>query len=159
MRIDPWLPLKKGLVGGTTATELKPVAPKPLGPTLARGEKEQILRLPANLVAGLRLLRDQPPPKLTQPEVWPGIVWDAITLAAGGWIERAVKLGWHPLELLGCSPAPEGDERLLGLAGRLEGRRMRAITSAGATFDDGEVRRTLMRRSWEGAIYLWEYGR
>ena len=116
--------------------------------------------LPPPVAAGVASLRTRPAPRITRPAIWPVIVADAIRLVEHGWAAEAMALGWHPLELFGCSRDPEGDDYLLGLAGWLNGRPLSCIFQEGAIAIEGDQRAGFTRkRSIECAIYLWEYGR
>ncbi|MDF2495068.1 hypothetical protein [Sphingomonas sp.] len=129
-------------------------------PALNPEQREAMRGLPTELVRGIASLFRQRAPLITKPDVWPVIVGDALYLASTGWAVDALALGWHPLELFGCSASARGDDDRLGLAGRLDGRDITQITDT-AVLLSNEDRFFLLRRnaSWENTIYLWEYGR
>ena len=112
------------------------------------------LKLPDDLHAGLIRLRTMVPPNVTHPEVWPVIVADAGVIASGGWARMALALGWHPLDLFGCSA--DGDYE--GLAVWLAGRRPVLIDEHSAIVAEGAGCSVFHRRGTEGAVFLWDLG-
>lgn len=115
--------------------------------------------LPALVREGLVALSTAPAPRLIRPELWPGVVKDALRLASDGWALSAINLGWSPLDLFGAVPDKHGDPEADGLAVRLGGRRVLAICGTFATVTDGERRSFLHRGNNAGAWLVWDLGR
>jgi hypothetical protein len=110
--------------------------------------------LPPAIRMGLNSLRLNRPPRITNPEVWSVIVADAAGIASEGWARMALALGWHPLDLFGCSA--DGDFE--GLAVWLAGRRLVLIDEQSAIVAEGGRRSVFNRREHDGAVHLWELG-
>lgn len=116
--------------------------------------------LPPSIVAGLKKLRSMAAPKLRRPEVWPGVVSDAVRLARDGWAAKALALGWLPLDLFGAVVDPDGDPFADGLAVKLGGRPIIAMCASFATVDDGSGGRVFLHcATGEDVRLLWELGR
>lgn len=116
--------------------------------------------LPAPIVSGLATLRTMAAPNMKNPEVWPVIVADSLRLASSGWAERALNLGWEPLQLWGCSPAIGGMADLEGLALWLDGRRIALLDSASCMVQSGPRSNSIFnRRGSDGAVLIWNIGR
>lgn len=122
--------------------------------------------LPADLVAGLRLLEQLPtPPKLEQQASWRPVVADALRLANEGWAERAMALGWSACDLFGIGPAD--DWEFSGLAVWLAGRAMVTLDGATAVADGGNGLGSIFIRGGMGhgthpaitPVLLWEFAR
>lgn len=113
--------------------------------------------------AGLGRLRDMRPPKrLRSAEHWNEVVRDALRLDADGWVERAIDLGWLPIEMFGIGSKSSEDYE--GLAIWLAGRRIILIDgrSAIVATDTGHAifsRRQNPDASAVGAVLLWDFGR
>jgi len=90
----------------------------------------QFRALPPHLVQGLAALQSRAPPQITRPEIWLAVVADAVRLAADGWAAQALRLGWSPLELWGCSPERGGNPDHDGLAVWIDGRRVLLVDGA-----------------------------
>lgn len=117
-------------------------------------------QLAPELVAGLDRLRMMEPPRITRPALWPEIVFDAVRLSRDGWAERALAVGWEPLQLWGCSPAIGGDIDLEGLAVRLCGRKIIRIEKDFCEVKEGESWIAFLKPfATDGAIYLWDLAR
>lgn len=116
--------------------------------------------LPADMRAGLLRLVNAPAPRLGHPELWPGVVADAVRLASEGWATQALSLGWSALDLFGAVTNPAGDPHCDGLAVKLDGRRVLAICATFATVAHADGGRSyLYRGDTEGARLLWALGR
>lgn len=122
--------------------------------------------LPADLSAGLRLLKQLPtPPKLEQPAFWHPVVADALRLANDRWAQRAVALGWSSHDLFGIGPAD--DWEFSGLAVWLAGRALVTLDSATAVAAGGNGLGSIFIRGGMGhgthptitPVLLWEFGR
>ena len=109
-----------------------------------------------NLRTGLDRLQRDRQPRISNPGAWPVVVADALRLEKEGWAAQAIALGWHPLQLFGCSPAVGGDPDLDSLAVWLAGRRLVLIDGRRAVAAEGDLRSVFVRRSWEGAAFLWD---
>lgn len=109
--------------------------------------------LPAAVRAGLNRLRLANPPRLRRSEVWQVVVADALRLAMDGWAERALSLGWQPIELFGISSSFEG------LAAWLDGRAILLLDDARVIVRRGDERHQYHRTSADGAVWLWDWGR
>lgn len=107
--------------------------------------------LPPVVVMGLRRLGAMPPPRSVRPDVWRGVVSDALMLRDDGWAATALGLGWSTLDLWGASKS--GDE---SLSIWLRGRRLTLLDGATAIATDGEQRFQFTRRSTAGWRLLWE---
>ena len=116
--------------------------------------------LPALVLDGLKVLAEAAAPPVCSPELWPGVVADALRLASEGWASNALILGWSPLELFGAVIDPQGDPDADGLAVKLSGRKVLAICASFATVADANGGRTyLYRGNSDGARLLWALGR
>ncbi|QBM75877.1 hypothetical protein E2E30_08885 [Sphingomonas sp. AAP5] len=121
--------------------------------------------LPADILAGLRVLKEAPAPIITRPDVWEGIVSDALMLAAAGWARHALDLGWSPLDIFGVGERDDWDFQ--GLAVWLAGMRLVSVdeVQAIATDDIGKVRYFIRGGMRHGThptvtpVALWEFGR
>jgi len=115
--------------------------------------------LPRAIHAGLETLRTMPAPRRIDGDAWREVVADALQLASSGWIVPAMRLGWTALDLFGAVTDRTGDPESDGLAVKLNGRRLVAISDQQATVADAHNGRSyLYRRSTEGARLLWELG-
>lgn len=125
-----------------------------------RGETDET-SLSEEVTAGLEQLATIRPPRLTRPELWSAIVADALRLAADGWAAHALRLGWSPLELWGCSPDRGGNPNHEGLAVWLDGRRVLLIDDATCIVESGpDARSVFHRRSVAaGGVFLWNLGK
>src|SRR6185312_4831415 len=83
--------------------------------------------LPEDVAKGLVKLRLMPPPRITNPVVWPEIVADAVRIADEGWAAQALGLGWEPLHLFGVEPSTDPDTWDYSLAAMLAGQSIRAV--------------------------------
>jgi hypothetical protein len=117
--------------------------------------------LPADLVAGLARLQGMRPPRIKAPEVWPTVVADAVRLAAEGWAEHALALGWKDKELFGTCGLPGGDGAQEGLAVWLAGRRVLLLDALSCIVDVGAGGRAIFygRSVRPGGVFLWDLGR
>ena len=102
---------------------------------------------------GLRSLAARTMPRIRRPELWSAVVADASRLAQEGWAGVALALGWHPLQLWGCTR----DGHFESLATWLQGRRLVLVDEASAITADGP-QRFIFRPSPApaDAIFLWE---
>lgn len=115
--------------------------------------------LPAAIVAGLQRARAMSCPRGIPKATWQRVVDDAVALG-DRWAERALGLGWTPLDLFGAVPDPRGDPDADGLAVKLRGRPVLAICSSFATVQDGPSSRSFIYRvNNEGAVLLWQLGK
>lgn len=115
--------------------------------------------LPSYVRRGLMSLADAPAPGVRCSEAWQGVVADALRLANEGWVERALSLGWTALDLFGAVTDHDGDPEADGLAVRLAGRKVLAISDNFATVQDAQNGRAyLYRRGSVGTRVLWELG-
>lgn len=141
------------------------VAARALAVEAGPEEAPSLSDLPVAVLQGLDALGKLPPPrKLHDPAAWGVVVADALHLQESGWAERAVQMGWHPLELFGIGRRNSND--FAGLAAWLQRRRLILLSEQSATVADGEWRRVFNRaRDFsdlhaQGAIvWLWEFGR
>lgn len=115
--------------------------------------------LPPDLEDGLARLSQMATPRGVRAEPWTGVVADALRIASEGWAERALGLGWNALDLFGAVAASSGDPDCDGLAVKLAGRRLLAISDSFATVEEGQGRAFLYRHGNDGARLLWELGR
>lgn len=116
--------------------------------------------LPAELSAGLASLDGGRCPIRGKSSEWAAVVSDAKRLAEDGWASQALALGWTALDLYGSVPDPAGDPGADGLAVKLAGRRVLAISGKFATVENGpSARLFIYRRTNEGARLLWALGR
>ena len=104
---------------------------------------------------GLRRLRAMPTPRITHPAEWISVCQNAQTLVDLGWAPEAITLGWHPLDLFGCS----ADGGFEGLAVWLRRRRLALIDNRSAIAVGSDARRHIFnRRTDDSAVYLWDLG-
>jgi hypothetical protein len=116
--------------------------------------------IPADVADGLDRLAHIAPPKGVNRDHWEQAVRDAHTLAGGGWAQQALALGWTPLDLFGAVTDKLGDPSGDGLAVKLAGRKLLAISEGFATIENGSSGRAYLHRySNDGARLLWEIGR
>lgn len=112
--------------------------------------------LPATIRAGLVSLQAMAAPRITRPEIWPGVVADALRLSSEGWAAQAMGLGWSPLDLWGCSPVTRGNPDHDGLAVWLDGRRILLLDERTCIVNAGTgARAVFTRRRSTGAALLW----
>ena len=119
-----------------------------------------VMGLPADIRRGLTFLANAPAPRVRCPDIWPGVIGDALRLAAEGWAGRALALGWSPLDLFGAVPHlggnPDGD----GLAVTLRGRHVLALCASFATVEGPDCSRAYLYRPDDPtAVPLWKLGR
>lgn len=113
--------------------------------------------LPTDVRTGLARLRAMPRPRMAQPENWGGIVSDCVGLAAQGWAQAAIALGWSPLNLWGVSPAAGCLLELEGLGIWLARRRVLLLDQTSCIVESGPHRRSIFHRhQMEGAVLLWD---
>ena len=122
--------------------------------SLPRGETDET-SLPEDVAVGLERLATIRPPRITRPEPWSAVAADAVRLAADGWAAQALRLGWHPLELWGCSPDRGGNPDHEGLAIWLDGRRVLLVDDATCIVESGPDARSVAA----GGVLLWNLGR
>ncbi len=116
--------------------------------------------LPATMPAGLRSLQSLPCPSGMDPKAWRTSIVDALRIANAGWAEQALALGWSELDLFGAVPDRSGDPDADGLAVKLSGRRVLAMSASFATVREESGGRSYIHRSInEGAMLLWLLGR
>lgn len=116
--------------------------------------------LPSALLRGLKKLQSSGAPDISQPNLWPQVVSDAVRLLEEGWVERALALGWSLLDLWGASPELGGNVDHEGLAVWLAGRRILLLDQSSCTVRTGPNRWSVFnRRPVPGAVFLWEIGR
>lgn len=117
--------------------------------------------LPGTISAGLASLDESRSPTTNSAApTWAAVVRDAKRLAAEGWAAKALALGWSLLDLFGAVTDPAGDPEADGLAAKLSGRRVLAISDKFATVENGpNARAFIYRRPNEGARLLWALGR
>lgn len=109
--------------------------------------------------AGLTALDENRCPHGVKASAWATAVRDAKRLADDGWAAKALALGWTALDLFGAVTDRDGDPEADGLAVKLAGRKVLAISENFATVQDGENGRAyLHRRGSEGGRLLWELG-
>ena len=118
-----------------------------------------IPELPAACADGLRRLRSMPTPRLVRLDFWPMVVADALRIASEGWATKALALGWSTLDLFGAVFDPDGGPDADGLAVKLAGRRVMAMSANFATIADHDGGRSFhYRGNNEGAVLHWEAG-
>lgn len=113
----------------------------------------------AALVAGIQRFRSMRSPLGAKRETWDRAVHNSMRLFDTGWAEKALALGWSPLELFGCVPDPDGDPAGDGLAVWLQGRPILAICETYAAVEDLGGRSYYNRRQADGAVFIWNIGR
>ena len=83
----------------------------------------------------------------------------ALALAADGWAERALTLGWSPTDLFGGVTDAHGDPLANGLAVWLSGRKIALLTAGMAVATDAEGSRYFFHPPLApSARLLWAYG-
>lgn len=121
---------------------------------------QSVSSLSPDILQGLARLSERTPPPLRHPEAWAEVIRDALSLRDCGWAEQALALGWHPLELFGCSR--DGGGVFEGLAVWLAGRRLVLLdqTSAIARADDtyAVFNRRPPAAAGEPPVFLWNFG-
>lgn len=115
--------------------------------------------LPPDIQAGLTGLKAMAAPRLLRPEVWPGVVSDALSLAGNGWVSNALALGWCPLDLFGAVTDRDGHNDADGLVLWLRDRPVLMMTSAYACVGDDTGRSYFNRCLRLGDTLLWDIGR
>ncbi|HXH00242.1 MAG TPA: hypothetical protein VNI79_07505 [Sphingomicrobium sp.] len=98
-------------------------------------------------------------PRLILPEVWPGVVSDALSLARDGWASKALALGWAPLDLFGAVTERDGQADADGLAVWLGGQTVLAICATYASIGNGDGRAYFNRCNRLGTKFLWDIGK
>ena len=128
--------------------------------SLPRGETDET-SLPEDVAAGLERLPTRRPPRIPRPEIWLAVVADAVRLASDGWAAQALRLGWSPLELGGCSPDRGGNSDHDGLTVWLDGRRVLLVDDATCIVESGpDAKSVFHRRSVAaGGVFLWDLGK
>ncbi len=116
----------------------------------------------AAIEAGLIKLRGRRPPKLTRPNMWAGVVLDAVQIHSQGWAEKALGLGWSILDLYGIG---KDSHDFAGLAVWLEGRKMLMLDADRAVASDHNGRHHFNRGTFgHGSdasalpVPIWEFG-
>jgi len=113
--------------------------------------------LPAFVRIGLHRLRSMPRPRITNPEAWPEIVADAISIADDGWAARAISLGWEPLHLFGWEPSADPDPWDYSLAVVMEGWPIVGVAADFITLRKGNVSRPFRNRPRPSlSQFLWD---
>lgn len=115
--------------------------------------------VPAAIIAGLAELQSKATPRITRPEVWPGIVMDAVRVVEEGWAEKALALNWTAEQVWGCSPEPGGNVDHDGLAVWLAGRRVLLLDEWSCIVEEGPNARAVFTRpqiAVPGSVLLWE---
>jgi hypothetical protein len=122
--------------------------PGPIGPNDTNGTG-----LPPDLRKGLDRLARMAAPALVEPDVWPGIVADALRLAEDGWAEKAIALGWDPMHLWGAHLYEPG------LAVWLRCRRIVMLDATHCAVSDRPGAWSLFHKRPlpDGAMFLWYY--
>lgn len=122
--------------------------------------------LPDFIVTGLDILKKRPCPHRRPVDAWRRATADAIGLAESGWAAAALSLGWHPMELFGCSS--DGGGWFSGLAVWLAGDQPVMLDAHCAIARVGEhTARIFQRRAdcltgerqGETVSYLWDLDR
>ena len=147
--------------GGEVEQAAKVAKPAKVEPALATLATLAGGSLPNELQGGIGRLQSMKPPNIARPQVWFAVVADAVRLAADGFAAHALRLGWHPLELWGCSPDRGGNPNHDGLAVWLDGRRVLLVDDATCIVESGpDARSVFHRRSVAaGGVFLWDLGR
>jgi hypothetical protein len=116
--------------------------------------------LPEDIARWVSKLRKMPCPSRVDPGHWRAAVRDCQWLCIEGWAEQALALGWTPLDLFGAVTDRRDDPAGDGLAVKLAGRKLLAISEGFATVENGPHGRAYLHRSNDpGARLLWELGR
>ena len=58
--------------------------------------------LPREIADGVRAIHSADGARGIPPQRWPRVLRDAVRLVEGGWLERALALGWTAADLFGC---------------------------------------------------------
>ena len=69
----------------------------PEGPTV-----QSVAGLPQEIADGVRAILSADRARGIPPQRWPQVQHDAARLVQGGWLERALALGWSAADLFGC---------------------------------------------------------
>jgi hypothetical protein len=145
-----FMPMKQGLQG--KSAEYEPC----FTVSFPRVETNET-RLPQHVSAGLQRLRSMPVPRGIAAPTWAEVVVDAVALGATGWAAEAMALGWSDLDLFGAVTDPRGDPAADGLAVKLCGRRLAALSESFATIAGADGGRAWhYRRDTAGAVLLWD---
>lgn len=137
------------------AKAAKPAEAEPPLATLA-----SLAALPAHVVDGVGRLAKVAVPRTVNAKAWALAITDAARLVDDGWALSALRLGWSELDLFGAVIDPAGDPFADGLAVRLQGCDLLAISGGFATARDSKgTRHYLHRLTSEGAKLLWDLGR
>lgn len=116
--------------------------------------------LPASVAMGLRSLARMGAPRSVDPQAWAESVKDAQWLGTSGWAARALALGWTTWDVWGAGSPVDGNPDEDGLAVRLRGRKLLAISADVAIAADPHGGRSYLYRGVaEGSRLLWEIGR
>lgn len=117
------------------------------------------LSLPLPIAGGLAGLPVMACPRELNAARWPVAVADAVKLGTDGWAAKAIALGWSDLDMFGVVAAPDGDPEADGLAVKLAGRRLLAISGSFATLHNGAGGRIYLHRGYnDGAVLMWALG-
>jgi hypothetical protein len=116
--------------------------------------------LPAEVVDGVRAILAADGAQGIPPQSWPRVQRDVVRLVEGGWLERALALGWTANDLLGCDQrAPWYRLDRSGLVLLLGGHEVIEISSDVATLraHTGSVLRYRRRSPAKPPVaLLWE---
>lgn len=132
-----------------------------------RPDVETIGSVPDDVLQVVQSLRAMRCPKFQDESVWPVIVADAIALATADPVvgysmaDRAMSLGWHPLDLFGFDPRWRPWDDWVSLAAWAQGRRVLVIGERTACLSSqektpGRYDRLNKRPRLEEIKFLWE---
>jgi hypothetical protein len=119
-----------------------------------------VVGLPREIAEGVSAIRSADGAREIPPQRWPRVQRDAARLVEGGWLERALALGWTATDLFGCDRrAPWYRFDRAGLVLLISGHEIVELTAHDAALRTSTGSMLRYRRRWPATppvALLWE---